>query len=310
MQRLWRSTAFPPFDWLAGAADCYHFPNFILPPLRRGRAVVTIHDLAFVHFPESIEARNLGYLRTRIRDTVRRSDAIIAVSRFTADDIISEFDVPADRVHAIHSGLDPLFAPPSPDAMAAARERLHLDRPYILVVGTLEPRKNIPFLVDVFDRLERFDGDLVLAGMPGWKVEPILARLAESPRRQRIRRVAHVEDTLLPALYGGAECLWQGSLYEGFGWPPLEAMACGTPVLSSTGGSLPEVLGEAAVLIDTFDSQRWAHETHRVLEDSALRTRLKADGREQAGRYRWETTARQTWDVYRGMPPRCPGHAS
>lgn len=300
VQKAWTRLNWPPFDAFAGAHDLFHFPNFVIPPLRRGRAVVTIHDVSFLRFPAFAEDRNRRYLETAMRRTIARADAILTDSRFSASEIVSLLGVPAERVHAVHLGVAPHMRPPPPETAAAVRRRLGLDRPYLLTVGTLEPRKNIPFLVDVFEQLAGdYPGDLVLAGAPGWKVAPILARLARSPVAARIRRLDHVADADLPALYAGSDCFLCASHYEGFGLPPVEAMACGTPVISSPGGSLREVLGEAARLLDPADPRAWADRIRELLESRAEREAAIAAGRTRSARYTWPETARQTWDVYR-----------
>jgi glycosyltransferase involved in cell wall biosynthesis len=207
--------------------------------------------------------------------------------------------VSAAKTFPIHLGLGAEMKRPDADAIAAGRHALRLDRPYLLLVGTLEPRKNIPFLIEVFEKLRDFDGDLVIAGMRGWKFEPILARMAASSCGDRIRHLDYVADEQLPALYAGAEALVFPSLYEGFGFPPLEAMACGTPVVSSRGGSLPEVLGEAAEYVDGFRAEEWAGAVMRILRDRARRAELVSRGQVQARRYTWPETASKTWDVYR-----------
>ncbi len=298
-QQAWKRLGVPPFDWLAGHADLYHFLNFIRPPLRRGRAVVTIHDLSFIRFPEAAEPKNLAYLRARIGETVRRADAILADSETIAAEIVEEFRAPAERVAAVPLGIDEHFAPPPTETLAAARSRFGLDRPYLLMVGTVEPRKNIPFLVEVFERLEEFDGELVLVGRPGWRTDAIYARIASSPRAARIRQITDADDADLPSLYAGASAFVFPSLYEGFGFTPLEAMACGAPVVSSPHGALREVLGEAAEIVEEFDADLWAAHVRAVLLDSARRAARIRAGRARAARFRWEDTARQTWEVYR-----------
>jgi glycosyltransferase involved in cell wall biosynthesis len=297
-QGAWKTIGWPPYDWFAGRADVYHFPNFILPPLHRGRSVVTIHDVAFLRHPETIEPRNYRHLTSRIRSTVERSDAIITVSAFTAREIRDLLGVPDGKIHPIASGLGGSMCRPPPDEVARIRKRLGLDRPYLLSVGTLEPRKNYVFLVDVFEKLKAFDGDLVIAGMRGWKDEPILARMRASGRSDRIRYLEFVPDADLPGLYAGADLFICPSLYEGFGFPPLESMACGTPVLSSSAGSLPEVLGDAAVLVDRFDAEEWSGRVECLLADGAVRADLAARGMRRAAGYSWERTARRTWEVY------------
>ena len=299
VQQAWKRMHWPPFNWFSGKADLYHFPNFALPPLTTGRSVVTIHDMSFVRNPEFAETRNLQYLNAVIPETVRRADAIMTDSHFSADEIHKLLQVPRDRLFAVHLGVDPHWRRPADGAGAAARARLGLTRPYLLTVGTLEPRKNIPLLVAAFEQLRGYDGDLVIAGMPGWKTEPILDRMRSSPAANRIRYLRYVPDDDLPALYAGADVFVLTSHYEGFGLPPLEAMACGTPVVSSTGGSLPEVLGDAAVMVRSPEPDAWAATLSALLHDSTRRAALAAAGPARAAAYTWRDTARKTFDVYR-----------
>jgi len=301
VQRAWRSRTGPAFDRFAGTHDVVHFPNFFLPPLRRGKAVVTVHDVSFLRHPEFTEERNLAFLNAHIRHTVRNADAVLTDSRFSAGEIRELLGVPPDRLHAVPLGIDSRFRAPPPDDAAAVRRRLGLARPYLLTVGTVEPRKNLPFMVEVFERLEDFDGELVVAGMRGWKDAPILRRLRGGPRAERVRYLDYVPDADLPALYAGAAVFLVTSRYEGFGFPPLEAMACGTPVVSSAGGSLPEVLGDAAAVVDAFDAERWAAEVRRALADDAHRRALTKRGKERAASYRWSDTAARTWEIYRQL---------
>lgn len=299
VQQSWKRLHAPPFNWFAGKADLYHFPNFTLPPLSRGKSVVTIHDMSYKRFPEFAEAGNLAYLNSVMPNTARRADAIITVSRFSKRETEELLGVSPDRVFAIPLAASPGLGRPSQDNIDALRRQLRLDRPYLLTVGTLEPRKNIPFMIEVFEQLEGFDGDLVLAGMTGWKAGPILERIQNSPKRDRIRHLDYVPEGQLPALYSGAELFLITSFYEGFGFPPLEAMACGTPVVASSGGSLPEILGEAAVSLSGFNAPAWAHEILSLLNDPARRAGLGTLGIARAARYSWAETARHTWDVYR-----------
>lgn len=299
IQTAWKRLHFPPFDWLAGAADVYHFPNFIIPPLTRGKAVVTIHDVSFLRFPEAAEPRNLAYLTAKIRNTVARADAIITDSAFSGREIQELLGVPAEKIHPILLGLPSDLRRPDAPAITAMRQRLGLARPYLLSLGTLEPRKNFPFLIETFERLKGFDGDLVIAGMKGWKYEPILARVKNSPQAARIRYLEYVPEEQLAALYAGAELFVFPSLYEGFGFTPLEAMACGTPALISANGSLPEVCGGGAELVPELNAERWAQCIAALLGDSAARAALVQRGLAHVQRFNWAAAARQTWAVYR-----------
>lgn len=301
VQKAWKTLGFPPYDWFAGSADLYHFPNFIRPPLMRGRSVVTIHDVSFLRFPKTLEPRNHAFLSKHIRQTVEKADAIITDCAFVAEELQELLGVPAGKLHPILLGNTPGMQAASPENVTRLRLEHDLQRPYLLHVGTLEPRKNQRFLFDVFEQLPDFDGDLVLAGGEGWQNEPILKRLEESPLRHRIRRLSYMDDRDLPALYSGAECFLFPSLYEGFGFPPLEAMACGTPAVSSPEGSLREVLEGGAVLVDLDDPAPWVEAVHRLLSDTAHREEQIARGREFAARYQWHKTAAQTHTLYRSL---------
>ncbi len=182
VQQSWKRLNWPPFDRLAGYADVYHFPNFIIPPLRRGRAVATIHDLSFLRHPDFTEARNLAYLRARLDRMQARADAIITDSGFCAAEIEDLLPASRGKTAAVHLGIGPEFDAPCRRPCRLARPA-RLELPYLLSVGTLEPRKHYQ-LIDVFERLPGFDGELVIAGRRGWKCEPILERMrAVAPRR-------------------------------------------------------------------------------------------------------------------------------
>ncbi|MDZ4199713.1 MAG: glycosyltransferase family 1 protein [Kiritimatiellia bacterium] len=299
VQKAWKTVKAPPFDWLSGSADIFHFPNFIRPPLSRGRSVVTLHDVSFLRFPEAAEERNRRYLTSRIQDTVHRADRILSDCDFVAREIVEMLGVSSDRVTTVYPGLSASFAPAPAETLRQVRVRYGLDRPYLLNVGTLEPRKNHVFLIEAFERMKGFDGDLVLAGMKGWKVEPILERIRRSPLCGRIRHLDYVADADLPALYTGAELFLFPSLYEGFGFPPLEALACGCPVLASTAESLVEVLGQGARLVKTDDAERWAEEARRILLDESGRTERRERGFARVSDFLWGTAAKKVWSIYR-----------
>jgi len=303
VQKAWKTVGWPPFDSFSGPADVFHFPNFIRPPLARGKSVVTIHDVAFLRYPETIESANYRYLTAQIRQTVERADAIITVSQFTANEVAELLHVPQQKLFPIASGLDQSFQRPGQDALNLMRRELNIERPYLLTVGTLEPRKNIGFLLDVFEKLEGFDGDLVIAGMRGWKYEPLLERMRNSPKAARIKYVEYVDEQLLPSLYAGANLFVFPSLYEGFGFTPLEAMQNETPVISSAAGSLPEVLGEAAVIVQDMTVDAWVSAIQALLPDTARRQQLVARGLRHVRQFTWAETARKTWDVYRNLRP-------
>lgn len=299
IQKCWKTIGWPPYDWFAGKADLYHFPNFIRPPLTRGRSIVTIHDVSFLRHPEAAEDRNRRFLTAQISKTVRDVDAIITDTEFSKREICDLLNVSSEKVYSIHLGLSPALSPQSGETIKSMRAQLGLPNPYLLMVGTLEPRKNIPFLIDVYEKLAPVGVDLVIAGMRGWKYEPILERMQRSVCAQSIRYLEYVDDNWLPALYSGAELFVFPSLYEGFGFPPLESMACGTPVVASTAGALLEVLDDAAILVDGWDAEQWAGVIKGLLRDARMRAALREKGLVRAKSFNWEETARQTWDVYK-----------
>lgn len=301
VQRAWRTLGAPPYNWFAGSADLYHFTNFIRAPLTRGRSVATIYDVSFLRHAEAAEPGNLRYLRRHMRKTARDADAIQTISEFSANEIHELLDVPRDRIHVAYPGLDHHAEPIAPEQADALRRKMGVDRPYLLFVGTLEPRKNLPFLFKVFDALESFDGLLLLAGMRGWKVEPILDAMQGARRAASIRHLDYVSDADLQALYAGATLFVYPSLYEGFGIPPMEAMLADTPVVSSGGGSLPEVLGDAAEIIPDFDVDAWRDRIATLLRDTARRSALVEKGRQRTALYNWPEAARRTWTLYRSL---------
>ena len=300
-QLAWKTVKWPPFNYFAGKHDIYHFPNFFLPPLSHGKSVVTIHDMSFMRYPEFAEEKNLQFLTRHVQNTVDRADAIITDSQFSADEICELMQIDSSRVFPIHLGINPRFCAPSATAQKETLTRLKLDRPYLVTVGTVEPRKNIPFMIKVFEQLKDYDGELVIAGMLGWKCEDILDSIKSSPAADRIRYISYVEDDDLTALYAGADCFITTSFYEGFGFPPLEAMACGTPVLSSSGGSLAEVLSSGASVVNSFDLDEWTTALSKLLTDSEYNAQLKAEGPLHTKKFTWQHTAEKTMEVYKQL---------
>jgi glycosyltransferase involved in cell wall biosynthesis len=234
---------------------------------------------------------------------IQRAEAIIAISDFTRREIVEVLGLPAERVDVIPLGVSGrFFAPPSAEELADLRRRLGLEREFILHVGVLSPRKNLVRLMHAYRRL-RADGliahQLILAGSRGWRDEEIVREAgAIDPSGQDIRLIGQVADGDLPALYHLAELFVFPSLYEGFGIPPLEAMARGTPVVSSNAAALPEVVGDAAELVDPLDEVGLAEAIKRVLTNASRREELTIRGRERAARFSWEQTARRTLAVY------------
>jgi glycosyltransferase involved in cell wall biosynthesis len=284
--------------------DLLHSPDFIPPLDGRWKSVITIHDLSFLHFPETKDAASRRYYNGQIRAAVRRADAILADSEATRQDVIAMLDVPAEKVTTVWAGIDERFAPAAPHELARVRQAHHLPGAYVLYVGALEPRKNLRGLLSAYASLRAELPDappLVVAWREGQPDDPIHALPGELGIADRVQWIADMPDADLPALYSGAGVLCLPSLYEGFGFPVLEAMACGAPVVTSNRGSLPEIAGEAAILVNPDDSSDIADGLRRVLTDSALAADLRKFGFVQAARFTWQETARRALAVYRAV---------
>lgn len=301
---LWHRLRLPPaVEWWTGPLDLFHSPDFTLPPLHRARGLVTVHDLAFLRVPECAEPRLKAYLSSVVPRSLRRARHILADSECTRQDLAALLDVDLDMVTVVPAGVNVRFRPDVPDAeKASVRRRYRLERPYILSVGTVEPRKNHVTLIAAYARLRRATGlphELVIAGARGWLYEPIYAAPAAHGLADHVRFLGLVDDGDLPALYAAADAFAFPSLYEGFGLPPLEAMACGVPVVVANNSSLPEVVGDAALLVDAQDEAGLATTLERVLSDGDLRFTLRARGIQQAAIYTWERAAAKLLSVYR-----------
>ncbi|MFQ5893632.1 MAG: glycosyltransferase family 4 protein [Nitrospinota bacterium] len=282
--------------------DVFHGPYFSLP-LRGadGPMVVTVHDLAFRYYPESFTWRFEVHWRWLFPAVLRRAVRIIAVSENTKTDLVSLMGLAPERVRVTHEGVDAFFHGPVP--LEERQERLKamgVRQPYLLHVSGYARRKNVQVVLQALQLLKergRLEYDLVLAGGGGWP-QRIGAEVAALALEDAVRYVGHVSREDLRALYGGAVALVHPSLYEGFGLPPLEAMACGAPVVAANTSSLPEVVGSAGLLVDPRDAEAWAEAIERIVAETALRDGLVALGRERATLFTWERTARQTLAVY------------
>lgn len=288
-----------PLELLRVRPDILHSPDFI-PPFRRWfKSVITVHDLGFLRYPESVTEESRRYYG-QVARAVRSAQRTIAVSDFTRSDLIELVDAPADRVSVVHNGVDPWFRPVDDrDQLSSLRSRLGLDRPYLLFVGTLEPRKNLPTLLHAFRQVRaRHDLLLALVGRRGWLWEPIVQEIQALGIEASVRQLDGIPDSDLPALYSAAAAFSYPSLYEGFGLPPLESLACGTPTVVADTSSLPEVVGDAALLHPPTDVDALADALLRLIEDETLRATLSKRGLARAARFTWEEAVRRTLAVY------------
>ncbi|HOE11815.1 MAG TPA: glycosyltransferase family 1 protein [bacterium] len=285
--------------------DLFHTASIGMPLWYRGKGIITVHDLAFAHFPEHKDWATRLLWNYTVPRLIRQSTHVLANSEFTKADIIRTLGIEPLKITATLLAADPAFVPIEvPDEIRWFRKQNNLERDYILCVGTLEPRKNIPFLLRAYANCARkghIDGDLVLIGKKGWLYESIFATERELGLGDRIRFIGYVESNEeLRRYYCGSRFFVFPSLFEGFGFPPLEAMSCGTAVICSDRGSLPEVVGDGGLLLDPCDSSAWENRMAEWWKRGDLpEWREKALAR--AGQFSWKRTAEQTLEVYRGI---------
>lgn len=285
--------------------DVYHSPDFIPPAAGAKRRVITVHDLTFLFYSEFLTAESRRYYSDQIEWAVAAADHIMADSEATRRDLIDVLGVTPAKVTTVHLAANPVYAV---DYSEAAVERTlaeyGLGRGFILFVGTLEPRKNLVTLLRAYDQLRRtsdIDVPLVLVGGKGWIYDEIFQTIESLALTDHVIHLSGVPDEKLARLYRAAGVLAIPSHYEGFGLPALEAMHGGCPVVASTRGSLPEVVGEAAISLEPDDVDAWAGALARVLSDPATAERMRAAGLAQAARFSWDKTAAATLAIYRAV---------
>jgi len=291
MTVAWQRLRLPlPADLLAGGADVFYAPDFALPPVLRARAAVTVHDLSFITHPETHYPPLRAYLSRVVPRSIGRAELVLADSQQTKDDLVRHLGAPAEKVEVVLSAADPGFRRvQDPARTQAVLRRWGIDRPYLISVGTIQPRKNLPVAFDALRRLREGGRDLLLVhvGRPGWLYEPVFEALEKSGVRDSVRILEGVGDADLAVLYSATVALVFPSLYEGFGIPCLEAMACGAPVIASHAGSLAEVVAGDAVVVDPHDAPAIAAGVFRLLDDAPFREDLIRRGYARAGAFSW-----------------------
>lgn len=299
--RLWTHLGLGP-DIRLRPADVLFVPAHVIPWPDTGRtpAVVTVHDVGYLRYPQAHPAAQRMILDWSTRHSARAARRVIAVSQATACDLIALNAVPESKIRVIHSGIDETLKPvDNLPEIVAMRDRYRIPGPYVLHVGSLHARKNLVRLVEAFAGIAPLFPDLhlVLAGRPGWSFDNLSRRVEQLHLAERVIFPGYVIDADLPALYSGARAYALPSLYEGFGFPALEAMACGVPVVCSNTSSLPEIAGDAAVLFSPEDVSGMADALIRVLTDETLRAEMVARGFERVKCFSWESAARDTLRV-------------
>jgi glycosyltransferase involved in cell wall biosynthesis len=328
LTQVWQRLRLPlPVELFTGPLDLLHAPDFVLPPTG-ARKLLTIHDLSFLVHPECAVPSMVRYLSDAVPRSLRRADAVLADSQATRQDLARLLGYDPARVKVVYPGVSPRFRPLPPEATEPVRARLSLPERFVLFVSTLEPRKNLVRLIEAFAQL-RTEGRglrtelpvtdssvlspqssslyLVLAGRNGWLYEEVFATITRLGLNERVRLLGFVDDNDLPALYNLAWAFAYPSIYEGFGFPALEALACGTPVVTADNSSLPEVVGDptsglnepAALLVPAEDVAALAEALGRIVSDEALRARLREAGLARAQHFTWQRAAQQVLECYR-----------
>jgi glycosyltransferase involved in cell wall biosynthesis len=284
--------------WMTPQTDVFHTCKLLNPP-RRAKLTATVHDLTCWLLPEPHSPRNVAADKVFAERILRRADGIIAVSEATRQDAVRILGLPPERIRVIHHGVAPAFFEVGPEDGVRVRERYGLKLPYLLFVGAIEPRKNLDVLLNAHRQLPaslREEVELVVAGPMGWARRETLERL-RSPDRG-VRYIGYVAEEDLPGLFSAATAFVYPSLYEGFGFPVVQAMAAGVPVITSNVSSLPEVSGGAAVLVDPRSEAELSRAIHDVLTSPSLRQELASRGRIGAKRFTWEECARRSLEFF------------
>jgi glycosyltransferase involved in cell wall biosynthesis len=272
-----------------------------MPLSRPVPTVVTYHDMIFFIHPEKHTLAKRYFFPWMMRRSSKKADIIVTDSENTRQDAMRFLDIPPEKITTVHLGYQEIFRQiTDADALSTIRQQYQLPERFIFYAGAIEPRKNVPLLLTVFEKLvqQGIPHDLVLAGGLGWLYEDVLTQIDSMQARERVHRIGHVPYKDLPAFYNLADVFVYPSVYEGFGLPPLEGMACGTPVITSNISSMPEFVGDAGILVPPNDEEALLDAVQRVLTDDALRQRLRETGPQRAANFTWKHTAQKTLAIY------------
>jgi len=301
--RRWPSYLWQQTQAIRHAQADWYISTFLLPPIVPCRAAVLIHDLSFRAHPDYFPRSIALYMRVLVGAALRRAEAVVALSEFTRREIQRFYPWALRKTVVVYPGIDRAFSPAGDGSDDAVRHIYGVAQPYLLAVGNIHPRKNLARLLTAYEQLHSRRADLpvmVWAGVERWGSDA----LRTHAQAAGVQLIGRVEAAHLPALYRGAQALIYPSLYEGFGLPPVEAMACGTPVITSNTTSLPEAVGDAALTFDPVNVDQLASAIERVISDAALRAELRQRGLDQAARFSWTTTAAQLMQALRQFPQR------
>ena len=305
LKRIWVEQMETPSQVRRLQADLYHGLLNVLPLRMHCPSVVSVMDLSFITQPHTHKRFNRLYLSLFTRWSCRKARRIIAISESTKRDLVQHFGIAADKIDAIALGVDAHFQPAAPAAISQFKQQQGIGDQAVFYLGSIEPRKNLARLLEAFAMVNgqwsMVNGllpQLFIGGGLGWKYDPLLAQIRQMGLGERVKLLGRVQESDLPLWYSACAAFAYPSLYEGFGLPVLEAMACGAAVISSNVTSLPEVVGEAGLLIDPLDTAALARALMQVLSDVAVRQSMRERAIRQAAKFTWQRTAQETMQVY------------
>lgn len=290
-----------PFALRQIRPDLYHAMAFVAPRFVSCPMVVTVYDLSFIRYPQVLSGARRSYLQLFTRSTCERAARVIAISESTANDLVELMGIPREKIDVAVPGISNDFCPLPPDEVEAFRQRNNLPERFLFFLGTLEPRKNLPMLLRAYAQLPKSDREavhLILGGGKGWMYDEIFATIERHELADTVHVPGFVDAEALVWWYNAAEALVYPTLFEGFGIPIVEAMACGTPVIASNTSSLPEAAGEAGVLLPPDDESAWTQALSRIIHDAEWRAERNRLGQTWAAHFSWERTAQQTLVSY------------
>ncbi|MFC2034336.1 glycosyltransferase family 4 protein [Chloroflexota bacterium] len=302
-RKLWHQFGLPfPLEFLTTQFDVFHSPDFLLPPLRKAQGIVTIHDLAHILYPQYTDPRIVKYFTKAVNRSLERAKKVVAVSESTKKDIVKLLGVDADKIDVVYNAVDEMFVPiKDKKQLSVVKDKYKIDHPFILSIGSIQPRKNLQRLIEAYGIIHQdkeINHQLLLIGGAQWLAGDLKKKIEKLGLQDDVRFLGFVPDEDLPHLITLADVFSFPSLYEGFGIPPLEALACGTPVVSSNAPAMPEVLGDAAILVDPMNINALAEALKRSLLDKELRSKLVKKGLKRSKIFTWENAAKKQLEVY------------
>ena len=289
-----------PLDLFFGSHDLYFFPNFVIYPHLGGKNIVVVPDLTFEKVPQYVDRQNVEFLKKFVPPSVAKADHIVTISNYTKGDLIQTYKVPDRKITVAYPGVDPVnFRPRGLEEIAAIKRKYAIEKPFILYLGTLEPRKNIPSILKAYAGLKnRQEYSLVLAGKKGWLYEEIFQTVRKLGIEKEVIFTGYIPDDDRPILMAAAQLFVFPSFFEGFGMPVVEAQACGTPVVTSNTTSLPEAVGEGAILVDPENTNELKEAMEKILSSPKIANQLKEKGLQNARRFNWASSARKVIEIF------------